>query len=206
MVRLLLVRHAESTGNAGRLIQGVTDLSLTPFGERQAEALAQRLAHGYRPHALYASPLRRAWETALAIGTVCGLSPRLLPEARERDFGVGNGMPIAQAVEQYAVPAGGAGDLRLSFPGEEAYDAFCGRVAAAFLALEERHGDETIVVVTHSGSIAAFLSVVLGLPAGRQRLFRIGNASITTLDLHGGVATVLGINDRCHLDTLARPD
>ena len=203
---MLLVRHAESTGNAERLIQGVTDLPLTPFGERQAEALAQRLARERRPCALYASPLRRAWETALTIGAVCDLSPQPLPDARERDFGVGNGMPIAQALEQYAVSGSAPGDLRLVFPGEEAYDAFRERVAAAFLALEERHDDETVVVVTHSGSIAAFLTVVLGLPADRHRLFRIGNASITTLDLRGGVAMVLGINDRCHLDALARPD
>lgn len=41
---LTLIRHAETTGNLNRLLQGVTDSPVTVFGQAQIEALAQTWA------------------------------------------------------------------------------------------------------------------------------------------------------------------
>ncbi|HMF05349.1 MAG TPA: phosphoglycerate mutase family protein, partial [Acidimicrobiia bacterium] len=43
-MRLLLVRHGESTWNAQSRWQGQADPPLSPFGERQAEDATARLA------------------------------------------------------------------------------------------------------------------------------------------------------------------
>ncbi len=66
-MRLVLVRHAEAAPGRPDELR-----ALTPRGRRQAEELGERLARE-RPDALLTSPLRRARETAAAIGRACGL-------------------------------------------------------------------------------------------------------------------------------------
>ena len=62
-MRLLLARHGQSIWNEVRRFQGGTDVELSALGRRQAEALG-RVVRGRRLAAAYASPLRRALETA----------------------------------------------------------------------------------------------------------------------------------------------
>lgn len=197
---LLLIRHAESAGNAARVIQGTADLPLTPRGERQAARLGARLAAGaHRPDALYASPLQRAHHTAAIVGEACGVPVLPLPGVREYDFGVGNGIPMREALQNYAVPdAGGGGQAHLVFPGEEGREAFQARVCAALWALEREHDGQTVAVVGHSGSIVAFCLAALGLPHGRRAPLKVDNASISALAVRSGVATLLALNDTCH--------
>ena len=61
----MFVRHAESVANAEERLAGHDDSELTDPGRTQARALHDRLnAEGFRPTHLYASPLKRAAETA----------------------------------------------------------------------------------------------------------------------------------------------
>lgn len=70
---LYLVRHGESTYNAEGRIQGQSDAPLSELGHRQTEAVAAALAN-LPIEAVYASPLRRALETAQRIAEkhICG--------------------------------------------------------------------------------------------------------------------------------------
>lgn len=63
MGELLLVRHGETAWSAARRHTSYTDLDLTADGERQARALADRLA-GRHFAAVLTSPRRRARRTA----------------------------------------------------------------------------------------------------------------------------------------------
>ena len=65
-MRILLIRHAESTGNARRLWAGITDHPVTIHGNAQAQALANALSSVPLTH-IYTSPLRRALHTAKAV-------------------------------------------------------------------------------------------------------------------------------------------
>ena len=66
-MRLILVRHGATDWNQQRRIQGLSNLGLNETGRGQAEALAQSLKD-VKVDAIYTSPLRRAQETARAIG------------------------------------------------------------------------------------------------------------------------------------------
>ena len=198
-MRLLLIRHAESAGNAARMIQGVADLPLTAAGERQAELLAARLRAEQRLDAIYSSPLQRAWQTAAAIGRASGLPVQRLDGVREYDFGVGNGMSIAEARQNFSVLDDGH-EAHLVFPGEEGREVFRERVSASLWALAPRYAEGTVAVVAHGGPVAAFLMAAVGLPDRRRTPFRVQNASLSVLDLREGVATIYAVNDRCHLD------
>ncbi|MGA7935048.1 MAG: histidine phosphatase family protein [Kovacikia sp.] len=64
-LKLLFIRHAESTGNREKRMQGHGDFGLTEMGQKQAESLARRLlAEAWIPSHVYTSPLKRAVQTA----------------------------------------------------------------------------------------------------------------------------------------------
>jgi probable phosphoglycerate mutase len=86
-----LVRHGETEWSSVRKHTGRTDLPLTPNGEQDAAALAARLS-GVHFDLVLASPLQRAWRTAL----LAGLSPEAEPNAMEWDYGVYEGRTTEQ--------------------------------------------------------------------------------------------------------------
>ena len=64
-MNLIIVRHAESTGNAEDRLQGQDDFPLSERGRRQAALLRARFeSEGYLPTHIYSSPLSRTLETA----------------------------------------------------------------------------------------------------------------------------------------------
>jgi phosphohistidine phosphatase len=84
-VRLVLVRHAEAAPG-----DPDAERPLTPAGREQARAVGERLAaEGLRPHAILASPLLRARQTAdrlaAALGVATEADPRLGPGATADD-------------------------------------------------------------------------------------------------------------------------
>ena len=82
----LLVRHGETDWNRENRFQGHADPPLNDVGRSQARELAETLL-GEGASAVYASPLRRARETAEIIAAVLGLDVRLDPRLMEVDVG-----------------------------------------------------------------------------------------------------------------------
>ncbi len=89
MSRALLLRHGESAHNAhtgGEALADEAGDQLTERGREQAEAAGLGLAeHGVTR--LLTSPMRRATETADALGTALGLEPAILPYVHELTSG-----------------------------------------------------------------------------------------------------------------------
>jgi broad specificity phosphatase PhoE len=86
-VRLLLIRHAESTANAERLLDTAppgTDLS--ERGRVQAEELVEALAD-VPLDAIYVSDLVRTQQTAAPLAAARGLVPLIRPGVREIQAG-----------------------------------------------------------------------------------------------------------------------
>jgi broad specificity phosphatase PhoE len=89
MSRALLLRHGESVHNAHSGAEALADEQgdrLTERGRAQAEAAAAGLA-GSGITRLWTSPMRRAGETAAAIGAALGLEPVRLDHVRELSSG-----------------------------------------------------------------------------------------------------------------------
>ena len=64
-MRLVIVRHGQSTANAENRWQGQMDFDLSSEGRKQAESLGARfVSEGFRPKFVYSSPLKRAVHTA----------------------------------------------------------------------------------------------------------------------------------------------
>lgn len=208
-MRLLLVRHAESVGNAERRLQGQGDFPLSERGEDQASRLAEHFAQEPRIAAVYASPLLRTTGTAQRIAARLGLTVNLLPEVKEYDFGEVTGLTWNEVAERYPnlIAAVRARTPEYpSYPGEEGREAFRRRVCTALWQLGGRYaGDEQVVIVTHAGPILVFCLEVLGLPYQRPAPFALDNGSITVVDIHMGAGTLVSTNDVCHLKGVETP-
>src|SRR5436190_12420988 len=98
-MNLYLVRHGRSTWNVARRMQGWSDTDLTPEGLEQAARTADFFAE-YKERqrvefdAIYSSPLRRAWLTAEAIGRAIDLDPLAVPDLREMNAGLIQGLTL----------------------------------------------------------------------------------------------------------------
>lgn len=66
MTRIYVVRHCEAIGNIKHIFQGVTDLDITPLGEKQLQCVTKRFAD-IEIDRVYSSPLIRTQKTAKAI-------------------------------------------------------------------------------------------------------------------------------------------
>lgn len=195
---LLFVRHGQSEGNASRIMQGWLDTPLSEVGRRQAEAVAQRLVTAGASR-VYASPLRRAWDTGVAIASAAGLPLEAAPGVREYGYGAAQGLRWEEVEARFAVSAGQWGSGRI--PGEEGAAAFHARVTAAFEELSERHRADVAIVVSHGGTIGQLVAHVLGAPQGAHLAFATpANTSITAFTWDRERVVLAGLNDACHLE------
>ena len=201
---LILVRHGESAGNVGGVIQGWSDAELTEAGREQALAVAARLAR--QPlEAVYTSPLARARETARPIAERQDLSLIELPALRERNYGQAQGLTWGEAAARW--PLGEADherDWAMAVPDVEPLEGLRGRATAAVDELMDRHGGGLAVCVSHGGTMVQVIAHLLGLPAGTMPRIRMSNTSVTVIEgaLRSPVVTML--NDICHLEDQAR--
>ena len=98
MLHILLVRHGETEWNKERRYQGQVDIPLSIIGKQQAALVAESL-EGRKIDVIYASDLKRAWQTASAITQKNGLDISSEPRLREMGFGVLEGLTWDEAQE-----------------------------------------------------------------------------------------------------------
>jgi probable phosphoglycerate mutase len=180
--RILLLRHAE-TAEPDRFHGAESDVGLGAWGHAQAEAVARELT-SVRPVALYCSAMRRAVETAEAIGRACGLAATQIEALHERRIGPLSGKSREQGMGAYeeAKRQWRAGALDFTHPGGESYAEIRGRVIPPFLELAARHPGETIVVVAHGVVIRVLLTSLLeGYGPGDFEAIGIDNAAVNDL-------------------------
>ena len=82
---IIIVRHGEAEHNVSDLTGGWTDSGLTPFGERQAAAVAERLVYELRDTdvRLLSSDLKRARNIAEAIAEALGVEAEYSADLRD---------------------------------------------------------------------------------------------------------------------------
>jgi probable phosphoglycerate mutase len=156
---VVFVRHGASAdavpGEPFPLTDGHGDPPLSPAGEQQAQAVAERLA-GEELDGLFVTGLARTVQTAAPLAERLGVEPHVVPELREVKLGdweggefrirVHDGDPVAMqaiAEERWDV-----------IPGAETMKTLAARVRAGVAAIVDRVGpDASAVAVVHGGII-----------------------------------------------------
>jgi glucosyl-3-phosphoglycerate phosphatase len=168
VIRLLLLRHAQSEWNAQGRWQGMADPPLSPRGRQQA-ATAGRLLGRCGIDGAVSSDLQRARATAEAITAEfpVAVPVEIEPGLREYDLGAWSGLTGVEIEARWpgAVEEWRQGRL-VATPGGETRTAFVARISAAVARIVADPPAETVVVVTHGGVISA-LGLALGEPPRR---------------------------------------
>jgi len=202
-VRLIAVRHGETTLNREGRVVGHSPAGLTPKGRKQAEALAQALSRE-EVAAVYASPLPRAWETAQPIAARLGLEVRAEPAIKEADAGDLEGLPLPEMRQRYPrfLSRWREDPATTAMPGGESLGQVLERAWPVVERWREEHPRQTVVAVTHNFVIQLLLCRMLGLPLKAFRHLQIDLASLTEVEWREGGWVVVRLNDTCHLDSL----
>ena len=210
-MKLLLIRHGESQGNLSRRWQGWLDEPLTERGREQAQRLAERLQRWSVENSepigmVYSSTLARAFQTASILAQSWGVPLVLDSRLRERDVGVMQGLTwpeiearypdVAQIIRQrWVVPALPEGETTFDLA-ERVWQAVDGIITQTL----GRNDGGTIAIVSHGGTINAYLNRLVGRHHEMPFMFRLGNTSLSMIELLDGRPRILLVNDLCHLD------
>lgn len=192
------IRHGQSTYNAEGRVQGQSDVPLSELGGRQGEAVAAAL-RGLPIEALYASPLRRAMETARPVAEALGLPIQTDPRLKEVHAGVFQDRVRSQLDELFpeVLARWRSGDPDFAIPGGETRRHLMERGRKVFDEIL-RSGHQQVAVVSHGGLIAAAIKSLLEIPAGRHP-FNLDNGSISQLTVDGPRVKLLTLNQVDHL-------
>ena len=203
-MRLLLVRHGESTWNAEGRYQGQRDVPLSQLGARQAAALAQRLASDddVRPRAIASSPLARARETAAPAARALGLEVDVSQGLIEISHGEWEGLlkPEIESAWPSMVAAWRATPESVRFPGGESLDDVRTRWRQ-FARVVERY-PSPLLVVTHDVIIRLAVLDARGEPLSAFNSLAAENAAITEIDYDSPNLHLVRLNDGSHLGDL----
>lgn len=191
-----LVRHGQTEFNKVRRYQGATETALTPYGLRQAQALAHRLRRIPFTAAII-SPSGRTRATAAAI--LAGRATPIIEDARwaETDHGRWEGLTYAEVRARFPAEAAArfADGLHGRAEGGESLADVEQRVTAAWQALLSEHSGGRVLLVAHATPIQLVLCKLNNLSPSEHWRWRIDLGSITALDLYGAATIVRVVNE-----------
>ena len=197
-MELLLIRHAlpERIERAA----GPADPPLAPLGRDQAAALASAL-EDETVDALYASPLRRAVQTAEPTAAALGLDVVIDDELAEYDRASSEYVPLEELRAM--------GDPRWRQMVEVGFvavadvdaEAWMSQAVAAVERLIGAHPGQKVALVCHGGVINAYASWVVG--TSRRMFFEPAYCSINrVVASRSGAREIRSLNETAHIRAL----
>lgn len=184
--RIIIVRHGETEYNVERRLQGWLDVPLNNDGITQARKVAERLMHE-AVSAIYTSDQKRAYHTAKHISQKHKLIPHRRKALREDRLGILEGWKWDKEPDAYKqgqweqrMLARNTGDLDWKVDGGESFGEHTNRVKKFLRQIEKLHPDDSIVIVSHGGTINRILEIY-GLKKITDEYIGFENTSVTIL-------------------------
>jgi 2,3-bisphosphoglycerate-dependent phosphoglycerate mutase len=201
-MELLLIRHA--LPERVELESGAADPVLSDVGQSQAKHLAEYLMDE-RLDAIYASPLRRAVQTAQPLADARGYELRIVADVAEWDRNSSEYVPVEvlKATNDPRWQAILSGEWSASI--EETAEQFAARSIAAIEELVGAHGGQRIAIVCHGGVINAYLAHVLGVPHGAPFFYPNYTSIHRVAAARSGERSIVTVNETSHLRRTGLP-
>lgn len=201
MTRMLLVRHGATVRTAEDRFSGDEGVDLSEEGRAQVQALAERL----RPaqiRAVYASPFSRTRETAQILTEPHGLEIALRGGLQEISHGHWEGWNRCDVEKAFPeeYEAWEADPFSFAPGGGEAGVSVLARALPVIREIVVSHPHDTVLVVSHKGTIRLLLASLLGFDARgyRDRLDQ-APACLNVVEFKGPVhARLMLFNDVSH--------
>jgi len=218
-MKLIIVRHAESGGNAEGRMQGHADFPLNDKGRAQAQKLREAFEREQlRPTHIYSSPLKRCAETTqIALGYLSPLSVEYWDDLKEHDMGALSGLTVAEAAVKYPHIDFEAERLNAwnGVPGVETSDLRQARARRVVRTVLDCHENDARVALVSHGGITQY---ILGALMGTERAWGLAVANTGVFEFaidkprwhsnghdrrNPNNARILRFNDARHLDGMS---
>jgi len=200
MGSIYIVRHGETVWNAEGRIQGHTDVGLSERGKEQARAAARRLS-GVHFDVAYSSDMSRTSETALIILGEREIPLHFVPELREYNKGVFEGLTPEEYRQRYPdlFQASLVNDLDFAPPGGETIRQCQARLVGFINMLTKEFPDGNVLLVGHGGSLRSGIVALLNLPLEANWKFVMHNCALSIIRTYPDNAVLHLYNDTSHL-------
>ena len=200
---IIFLRHGESVGNAERRWQGQADFPLTDKGRQQARSLADRwLAEGRKFDSIFASPQKRAKETADIIAKALKLAVETDTIWMERNIGEAAGLTGEEANQRFPTRNHSTPFAPIiGNEGEGNWELYlrAGRALQGLLRCEPGK----YLVVSHGGLLNQVMHAVIGITphadfSGPRFRFKNTGFADLTYRAHAHQWQINAINDHSH--------
>lgn len=199
-MELLLIRHGLPVRR--EVVEGPADPELSDSGHEQAKLLANYLA-GERLDALYASPLRRAQQTADPVAASQHLSIVTEDDVAEWDRNSTHYVPVEEL--RAANDPRWHAMMRGDWSSDESPELFQERTVAAVERLIAAHSGQRIAVVCHGGVINGYISHLLGLDSAMGFFYPNYTSIHRVAAARSGERSIVTLNETSHLRNSGLP-
>lgn len=194
-MEVLLIRHAIPIRR--ELESGIADPELASEGLKQADLMAQYLSTE-KLHAIYASPMQRAQQTASPLATVQGLSITTVDGVAEYDKNSNQYVPVEE------LKANNDPRWQEMLRGEwtsadETEEEFINRTVGSIENIIANHASQRVAIVCHGGVINAYLCHVLGLENQRGFFYPNYTSIHRIAAASSGERSIVTLNETSHL-------
>jgi broad specificity phosphatase PhoE len=188
---LWIARHGETEWTVSHRHTSVTDLDITPRGEREAGALGKRLS-SFRFDVVLSSPALRARRTA----ELAGFGDRLVfdDDLREFHYGAYEGLTTDEVLRErpsWNLWTDGC-------PGGETVDEVAARADRVLARVESIEG--SVLTIGHGHMSRVLAARFLERRGEDGSLLMLGPATLSQLRFDHGRPAIGLWNDACHLD------
>ncbi len=206
MTTLIIVRHGQSMANLeGKFAGQKYDAPLSPLGHEQAERTAEYIASKYKIDEVYASDLKRAFETAEHIADKVGVKVIPAPGMREVYAGAWEGMKFddidVEYEQEYNIWKTNIG-LSRCVDGEKVSE-LAERVLSAITQIAEENEGKTVAIATHATPVRALETLWKGKTLEEMKdIPWVTNASVTVAEYENGKFSLISVGEDAHLDEI----
>ncbi len=168
MNQFYIARHGETQNNRAGRLSGWIDTPLTSNGLVPTLTVIAKL-RDIQIDAYYSSDSGRAFITAYVIAQGLAFTKEIirLPDLREVNYGDAGNMNAAEAYKMYD---GLDSDTQYTPPNGESLAHMQARVLGAITKLDEQHTNKNILLVAHSGVMAAIHASFIGKDFGEHNI------------------------------------
>jgi broad specificity phosphatase PhoE len=203
MTSIYLVRHGQTAWNKEEIFRGRTDVPLDETGLKQAE-LAGEYFKGIEIHAIYSSPLSRAWETAQKIAQFHHVKVQPLQGIVDMSFGRWEGQSHLdiQKNDKETYRQWREEPQLLRLPSGESLDDVRVRAMAALEEGIQNHPGKSLILVSHRVVNKVLICGILGLDNSHFWQITQDATAINLIKYKQGKYILSLMNETCHLNAL----
>ena len=203
-MKIILIRHGETTWNIEGRYQGQEDTPLSERGLKQGHLLAEGLRH-IHIDACISSPLQRSYQTCKFCADLHNLPVATDERLTEINHGSWEGVLAGDIAKRYpkefALWHTQPGKVQMPDGGEN-LEAVRKRARTAFDEYVAKYEGKTILVAAHDAVNKAIICDLLGLDMSHFWQIKQDNTCINVLEYNEGTWRVVLLNSTNHLGFL----